>query len=208
MRLWGTAPARSLGERDRGRRLVWGDGRLQRRPNARSSGRLRSALALVQSAQNQLPDEEAASAIAVWMRLADEALGGRVTDVMRPTGDTAHPPVLVVEDDAALRESIMVALCEAGIPCHGAPDGTAALATCQRNDPDVIVLDLGLPGLDGARFADAYRRIPGSSGRIIVISGNDKAGETAARIRATAVLSKPFAMSRLVALTEQFLKAA
>jgi DNA-binding response OmpR family regulator len=157
-----------------------------------------------------VPDEEAASAIAVWMRLADEALGGCVIDLRRPAGDsdTIRPPVLVVEDDALLRESIMVALCDAGIPCHGAPDGAAALATCQQHDPDVIVLDLGLPGLDGARFADAYRRIPGSSGRIIVISGNDRATETAARIRAAAFLSKPFDLKRLVALTEQFLTAA
>ena len=133
-----------------------------------------------------------------------------MSELMRPAGDsqTTEPPVLVVEDDELLRESIMTALCDAGIPCHGAPDGTAALATCQRIDPDVIVLDLGLPGLDGARFADAYRRIPGSSARIIVISGNDRATETAARIRATAFLSKPFDMGRLVALTEQFLTAA
>ena len=123
-------------------------------------------------------------------------------------GDATHPPVLVVEDDAPLRDSIMTALCDAGIPCRGAPDGTAALATCQRTDPDVIVLDLGLPGLDGARFADAYRSIPGSSARIIVISGTDRATETAARIRATACFSKPFDMNRLVALTEQLLTQA
>src|SRR5688572_1800693 len=111
------------------------------------------------------------------MRLADETLGGSVTDriTRMGDGDATHPPVLIVEYDEPLRDSIMTALCDAGIPCHGAPDGTAALATCQRNDPDVIVLDLGLPGLDGARFADAYRRIPGSSARIIVISGTDRA---------------------------------
>lgn len=131
-----------------------------------------------------------------------------MSDRVERMGGDATPPVLVVEDDEPLRDSIMTALSDAGIRCHGAPDGTAALATCQRNDPDVIVLDLGLPGLDGARFVDAYRRIPGSGARIIVISGTDRATETAARIRATAFFSKPFDMSRLVALTEQLLTAA
>jgi CheY-like chemotaxis protein len=142
-------------------------------------------------------DEEAAGAVASWMRLADEAMGG------------ASPArVLVVEDDASTRDTVVSALGDVGISCLGVPDGTAALAECQRRDPELILLDLALPGLDGVRFADAYRRIPGSRARIVVVSGTERATETAARIRADAFFSKPFKLDALISLTERLLRAA
>ena len=142
-------------------------------------------------------DEEAAGAVASWMRLADEAMGG---------GSPAR--VLVVEDDASTRDTVVSALGDVGISCLGVPDGTAALAECQRRDPELILLDLALPGLDGVRFADAYRRIPGSRARIVVVSGTERATETAARIRADAFFSKPFKLDALISLTERLLRAA
>ena len=142
-------------------------------------------------------DEAAAGAVASWMRLADEAMGG---------GSPAR--VLVVEDDASTRHTVVSALGDVGISCLGVPDGTAALAECQRRDPELILLDLALPGLDGVRFADAYRRIPGSRARIVVVSGTDRATETAARIRADAFFSKPFKLDALISLTERLLRAA
>jgi CheY-like chemotaxis protein len=157
-------------------------------------------------------DEEAAGAVAGWMRLADEAMGVAAprADDLRQAGQKggSRARVLVVEDDMSTRDTVMSALGEVGISCLGVPDGTAALAECQRRDPDVIVLDLALPGLDGARFADAYRRIPGSRARIIVMSGTERATETAARMRADAFFSKPFKLDALVSLTERLLTAA
>jgi CheY-like chemotaxis protein len=157
-------------------------------------------------------DEEAAGAVAGWMRLADEALGATepARHDVRHAGHKGgnHARVLVVEDDASTRDTVMSALGDVGISCLGVPDGTAALAECQRRDPDLIVLDLAMPGLDGARFADAYRRIPGSRARIIVVSGTDRATETAARIRADAFFSKPFKLDALVSSTERLLRVA
>ena len=156
-------------------------------------------------------DEAAAGAVAGWMRLADEALGdATAARGVRQAGQKggSRARVLVVEDDASTRDTVMSALGDVGISCLGLPDGTAALAECQRRDPDLIVLDLALPGLDGARFADAYRRIPGSRARIIVVSGTERATETAARIRADAFFSKPFRLDALVSLTERLLGEA
>ncbi len=157
-------------------------------------------------------DEEAAGAVASWMRLADEAIGSAAPadEGLRQTGQKggSHARVLVVEDDASIRDTVVSALSDAGISSLGVPDGTAALAECQRRDPAVILLDLALPGLDGARFADAYRRIPGSSARIVVVSGTDRATETAARIRADAFFSKPFKLEALISLTERLLRQA
>ena len=143
------------------------------------------------------------------MRPADEALGASPTGKLQ-TGRKggSHAKVLVVEDDAGLRETISSILRDAGLTIITAPDGTAALAECQRRDPDLVVLDLAMPGLDGARFADAYRRIPGSGARIVVVSGTDKGAEMASRIRADAFLSKPFEMDRLLATVQRLLGTA
>lgn len=153
------------------------------------------------------PSDESAGPVANWMRLADETLGNPPTEGHRETGmeGGSHARVLVVEDDAGLRDMMSLALREAGLTTKTAPDGTAALAECQRRDPDLVILDLALPGLDGARFADAYRRIPGNGARIVVVSGTDRGAETASRIRADAFISKPFEIDRLLATVQRLL---
>ncbi|HEV8669201.1 MAG TPA: response regulator [Candidatus Limnocylindria bacterium] len=108
------------------------------------------------------------------------------------------PYVLVVEDEVDTRRTVERALRDAALETVAVPDGAAALAQCQRHDPAAIVLDLALPGLDGEKFADAYRRIPQSRARIIVISGTQRGGEIAAKMRAYAYFSKPFRLDRLV----------
>jgi DNA-binding response OmpR family regulator len=57
--------------------------------------------------------------------------------------------VLIVEDDAELRRMFRTALALAGYDVHEAGDGYHALAFVEQHTPDLIVLDLGLPRLDG-----------------------------------------------------------
>ena len=57
--------------------------------------------------------------------------------------------VLVVEDDEDNRRIVEAALASAGYSVTGVADGKAALEACEAARPDVVVLDLGLPGLDG-----------------------------------------------------------
>jgi two-component system KDP operon response regulator KdpE len=124
-----------------------------------------------------------------------------------PNSDRADRPwVLVVDDDRGIRDAVLSALSDVGITGLGAPDGSVALSACQRNDPDVVILDLAMPELDGAGFADAYRRMPDSHARLIVMSAADRGSETAARMRADAFFSKPFEINNLVALAERFLQ--
>lgn len=114
-------------------------------------------------------------------------------------GITSRRYVLVVEDEADTRRTVEKALRDADLETVAVADGDAALAQCRRRDPAVIVLDLALPGLDGVKFADAYRRqAEQGSARIIVISGTPRGGETAAKMRAYAYFSKPFRLDRLV----------
>ena len=113
--------------------------------------------------------------------------------------------MLIVEDDDELRDVIRSALTDAGYVAVEAADGEAALAVCAEQDPDVILLDLALPGLGGHAFADAYRRGLGKA-KIIVTSGTTRGGEESARIRAAIFLSKPFALDAVLSAVKRVLE--
>ena len=80
--------------------------------------------------------------------------------------------VLVVEDNADSREMLCAILARAGLMCHGAADGHEALALVDQLNPDVVILDVGLPGIDGLETA---RRIRANSRhdeiRLIALTG-------------------------------------
>src|SRR5690348_4730864 len=73
-----------------------------------------------------------------------------------PTGGpTSYPrfvtsaAVLVVDDDGPIRRMLERTLSADGLTVSAVPDGGAALAAVERDAPDLVVLDIGLPGLDG-----------------------------------------------------------
>ena len=115
--------------------------------------------------------------------------------------------MLVVEDDDEFRGLIGSALSDAGYTAVEAADGTAALAACEQRDPDVVLLDLGMPGLGGQEFADAYRRGLGRA-KIIVMTGAASGGETSARMHASVFLSKPFDLEQLLLAVKRVLHPA
>ena len=57
--------------------------------------------------------------------------------------------ILIVEDDARISRQTTAALTEAGHDCVAVPDGEAALARMLLREFDLVVLDVGLPGIDG-----------------------------------------------------------
>src|SRR3954451_9213615 len=71
---------------------------------------------------------------------------------------TAAPRVLVVEDEANIRELVCLHLGIEGYACEGVGDGQAALARAESARFDLLVLDVMLPGLDGVSLCRAVRR--------------------------------------------------
>lgn len=108
-----------------------------------------------------------------------------------------RPVVLVVEDDRNIRELMREALSEAGVQVLEAPDGLAAVRVAEERRPDAIVLDIGLPLLDGVEVADRIGKLDGPSIPIVVVSAAGRAGD-AARIRCVAEIVKPFEIDDLV----------
>jgi two-component system, OmpR family, KDP operon response regulator KdpE len=106
--------------------------------------------------------------------------------------------VLVVEDDADTRRMLVSAIADEGFEPIAALDGQHALRTALAIEPRAIVLDLGLPDLDGEEFARAYRA-QGACAPILVVSARRDAEAVAAQIGARAVLRKPLDIGEFIA---------
>jgi len=92
---------------------------------------------------------------------ADERIRIVVADDHPPVVRAAQPlRVLVVEDDETTRDALVQFLSDEGFSVESALDGQEALGLAAGGGLDIIVLDLGLPLLDGAAFADIWRKSP------------------------------------------------
>ena len=112
--------------------------------------------------------------------------------------------VLVVDDDPFLREALLVALKLEGYAGVGAGDGIEGLTAIDREPPDVIVLDLQMPRLDGRGFARELRR-RGRRIPIVVISAATDGAVQTREINADAYLAKPFELADLFATIRRLL---
>jgi len=102
------------------------------------------------------------------------------------------PRVLVVEDDDATRVMLTEFLSEEGFAVSSALDGAHALRAAAAGMPDLIVLDIGLPILDGTGFARQWRERPGADAiPIIAVSGLPYGEQMAREIGAIAFYRKP-----------------
>jgi two-component system response regulator MprA len=119
------------------------------------------------------------------------------------TGST----VLVVDDDRALRDAISRALSLEGYRVVDARDGVAALSQVEQQRPDAVILDLGLPTLDGLTVCEVLRarrdRTP-----ILVLTARNEVSDRVAGLDAGAddFMSKPFALEELLARLRALLR--
>jgi CheY-like chemotaxis protein len=117
-------------------------------------------------------------------------------------------PVLVVDDDASIRDLIEMALADSGYTVQTAPDGAAALEVIGHTRPSVILLDMRMPVMNGWEFARAYRGLPGPHVPIVVLTAARDAGQRAAEICAEAFLGKPFDLNDLLGIVAQYAATA
>ena len=130
------------------------------------------------------------------METDQPARGGLIPDRM------ATERILVVEDEEDLLEAILFTLGKEGMQAFGAASGEEALERVKQDHPDLVLLDLMLPGMDGL---EVCRRLRSSdtTARIPIIMVTAKAEETDAVIGlgvgADDYLRKPFGLKELVA---------
>src|SRR5712691_3275015 len=107
--------------------------------------------------------------------------------------------VLVVDDDALIRDTLATALGDEGYTVRVASDGRAALVTIGTWRPDVIVLDLMMPVMDGPSFRAAQRETAETAQiPVIVLSATHEVHGRAANLGAAAIFAKPFDLGALL----------
>jgi DNA-binding response OmpR family regulator len=106
-----------------------------------------------------------------------------------------------------MRAVMQWALEDSGFAVTNAGDGHEALERIAEAAPSLVVLDVGLPGVDGFGVAAELRRTHGSAVPIVLVTADGGAAEKAARVSAQAFLRKPFEMRLLVAAVQRCLQA-
>ena len=102
--------------------------------------------------------------------------------------------VLLAEDDSANRDVAMALLQAAGLRVHTAADGLEAVACAARQPPDLVLMDLQLPGIDGLEATTRIHALPGLGGLpVLAFTANAFADDHARCLRAgmVGVVTKP-----------------
>lgn len=132
--------------------------------------------------------------------------------VWNPRYQAEAPPmagrVLVVDDQQSMRRVLQLSLTAHGYEVDGAATGRSALGQARRRPPNLIILDLGLPDMDGLQVIAGVRAF--SAVPILVISARDAATEEARARTAGAddYLAKPFEIGALVSRVRAVLPPA
>jgi CheY-like chemotaxis protein len=79
--------------------------------------------------------------------------------------------ILIVEDDSDNREMMRILLESFGHEVHDAPDGASGVELASRLEPDVVLVDIGLPGIDGYEVARRIRATVRGRPRLVALSG-------------------------------------
>ena len=114
--------------------------------------------------------------------------------------------VLVLDDQEYLRDIIAVILGDAGYPAIAVPNTQEALHQLEELRPDLLVLDMALPGISGLEFLDQLRADPRwTTLKVLMVSG-DPGKLFAVQERANVgTLTKPFDVNALLAETERLI---
>ena len=114
--------------------------------------------------------------------------------------------LLLVEDDAKITLALGIRLKAAGYAVVTAPDAVHAMAQAVRHTPDVIVLDINLPGGDGFLVAGRLRATPATARTpILFITASKTPGlhEKASAVGAVGLIEKPFSATQLLEALER-----
>jgi two-component system, OmpR family, response regulator MprA len=115
--------------------------------------------------------------------------------------------ILIVEDDPPVRRMLERGLGAEGFEVRSAPDGGSALAMVEESAPDLVVLDVAMPGLDGFGVCRRLRE-KGISGGVLMLTARDAVEDRVRGLEAGAddYVVKPFAMEEVVARLRALLR--
>ena len=115
--------------------------------------------------------------------------------------------VLVAEDEPSIAESLKFLLVRAGFDVSVETNGTAAMQELSKDRPDVLVLDVMMPGLDGYSILKQLRAAPDTANLpVIMLTAKGQAEDraTALECGADAFITKPFSNAEIVDMVTRF----
>jgi two-component system response regulator MprA len=127
---------------------------------------------------------------------------------MEPDTREGEPArILVVDDEPAVRESLTSSLEFEGYRVAGAADGVAALDRVEREAPDLVVLDVLMPRMDGLTTCRRLRAL-GATMPVLMLTARDMVGDRVTGLDAGAddYLAKPFELDELLARVRALLR--
>ena len=115
--------------------------------------------------------------------------------------------ILIVEDHPTMREAMRLVLEREGFEIDEAPDGDQALASVRKDPPDLVLLDMSIPGTAGPDVLAALKSDPATSAvRVIVVTATGEEGRAAAMAGgADHYFTKPFSPIALLQAVEEVL---
>src|SRR5687768_789261 len=125
----------------------------------------------------------------------------------KPAKKAAVKRVLLVDDDAEIIEAIRYALETRGFQIFIARDGNQGLAMAEREDPDLVILDMMMPKRSGFLVLEKLRRTREVPVRVIMITANEGSRHKAyaEMLGVDDYIRKPFAMDKLVDAVQRLL---
>jgi excisionase family DNA binding protein len=123
-----------------------------------------------------------------------------------PGGKTGGPLVLVVDDDARLREFVRINLEVEGYSVREAASGEEALEAIEDQAPELVLLDVVMPGIDGWQMLQRMQERHGSI-PVIMFSGQVDATADAEQRGARGFIAKPFDPQQLIERAKQLVPA-
>jgi DNA-binding response OmpR family regulator len=119
------------------------------------------------------------------------------------------PSIVVVDDDAMIRETVRISLEHAGFGVHLVEDAATALSVIRERKPDLVVLDMYMGGVDGREIARALQADPATSKLpIVFFTGSNEAIDVVTGLDAGAMdyIAKPIDGEILAAKLRRILK--
>jgi DNA-binding response OmpR family regulator len=120
----------------------------------------------------------------------------------------AKADIMIVEDHPTMREAMRLILEHEGFEIREAPDGAAALAMARAQPPDLMFLDLNIPGTSGADVLSELKGDPATrSVRVIIVTATGEEGrDFVLSLGADEYFTKPFSPTALLRTVERVLQ--
>ena len=121
---------------------------------------------------------------------------------------TRRPQILIVDDEAHLRNGLRRILNEEGYEAITAPDGETALMLAAEKKPDIVLLDIMMPGMDGREVCHRLRKVAAEAQIIYLTAKVETTGPLQSkplRGEADAFIAKPATSKRILSKIESML---